>query len=195
MAHEAVVERFLRARAILPMQLFTLFTSDARALAHVAANRRAIDRAMARLERQHEWGVRLTLAERAAGARGAVPGRTAAARPRPAETGAAYLSRKRDLVDRDRRRLEEARVEGDRVYRAMAREATASRRRAEVEQTPPASRVVVDAAFLVPVDRTGAFRAAARRQARRLQGTGLGLSVTGPWPPYNFIDAPRRRSS
>ena len=36
MAHEAVVEHFLPAPAVLPMQLFTLFTSDERALEHVA---------------------------------------------------------------------------------------------------------------------------------------------------------------
>src|SRR5690606_40228059 len=40
MAHESVVEAFLDAPAVLPMQLFTLFTSDERALEHVARDRR-----------------------------------------------------------------------------------------------------------------------------------------------------------
>jgi hypothetical protein len=57
-AHEAVVEHFLRAPAVLPMQLFTIFTSDERALEHIAQQRRRVDRIFARIERQQEWGLR-----------------------------------------------------------------------------------------------------------------------------------------
>src|SRR5688572_31807962 len=66
MAHEAVVEHFLAEPAVLPMQLFTLFTSDERALEYVARERRRIDRILARLEGQLEWGLRLSFDERAA---------------------------------------------------------------------------------------------------------------------------------
>ena len=59
-AHEAVVEHFLGAPSVLPMQLFTLFTSDERALAHVARDRSRLDRVLTRIERQLEWGLRLT---------------------------------------------------------------------------------------------------------------------------------------
>src|SRR5215471_11749186 len=38
-AHEAVVESFAGASAVLPMKLFTIFTSDDRALAHVRSQR------------------------------------------------------------------------------------------------------------------------------------------------------------
>src|SRR3954466_11733089 len=38
MAHERVVETFSGEVAILPMKLFTIFTSDERALAHVRAD-------------------------------------------------------------------------------------------------------------------------------------------------------------
>src|SRR5258706_12966262 len=34
-AHEAMVESFISASALLPMKLFTIFTSDDRALAHI----------------------------------------------------------------------------------------------------------------------------------------------------------------
>ena len=45
MAHETVVEHFLPAPAVLPMQLFTMFTSDdARARARRRSDRRRIDR-------------------------------------------------------------------------------------------------------------------------------------------------------
>ena len=42
--HEAIVERFLAAAAVLPMQLFTIFTSDERAIEYVRGDRTRIDR-------------------------------------------------------------------------------------------------------------------------------------------------------
>ena len=204
MAHEAVVEHFLTAPAVLPMQLFTLFTSDARALEHIARDRRRVERILTRLERQQEWGLRLSFDER--GALQAVedqhrppspkgPGAPGSRRRRRAadtESGAAYLARKRDLLDVTRGQLTAARREADRLYRAMSREATEARRRTATEQATPGSRLLLDAAFLVPSRRANAFRGSLRRRARSLSGSGLVVSLTGPWPPYNFVDAPRR---
>jgi hypothetical protein len=201
-AHEAVVEYFLAAPAVLPMQLFTLFRSDDRAVEHVTRDRPRIDRIVARIERQVEWGLRLTFDENAArqaveekhvlsGAsrttrlartRGPAAGRVEMA------SGVAYLARKRDLRDITGVQLLKAKADADRLYRAMAREAVDARRRSATEQAAPGSRLLVDAAFLVPRRRAGAFRAALRKNARQLAATGIVVSLTGPWPPYNFID-------
>ena len=192
LAHEAVVEHFLAAPAVLPMQLFTMFTGDARASEHVVRDRRRIAAIMKRIEGQVEWGLRLTLDLEAQ----AVPpaaNRKRAARAltareqEKATSGAAYLARKRDQLDLARTRLKKARTEANRMYRAVAREATGARRRTATEQATPGSRLVLDAAFLVPVRRAAGFRAAVGRSARGLRGTGLTVSLTGPWPAYNFI--------
>ena len=188
MAHEAVVEHFLKADAVLPMQLFTLFTSDERALAHVAADRRRIERILTRVAGQVEWGLRLTFDEKAA--RQAVE----QVRGRGGVTsGAAYLVRKRDLLDVTRVQLAGAKREADRLYRLLSREVTEARRRTATEQAAPGSRLLLDAAFLVPARGAGAFRTILRAQARTLEAAGLNLSLTGPWPPYNFIDSPSAR--
>ena len=196
MAHEAVVEHFLGASAVLPMQLFTLFTSDERALDYVSRERRRIDRILNRLERQLEWGLRLSFDERAA--RQAVEGRHRTRRTRGAasmESGAAYLARKRELLDVTRVQLAGARRAAERLYRGMARQATEARRRRSTEELAPGSRLLLDAAFLVPARRARAFRAEARRQVKELSGSGLVVSLTGPWPPYNFIDPGPRRAA
>jgi hypothetical protein len=180
MEHEAVVEHFLAAPAVLPMQLFTLFTSDERAVAHVAGDRRRIADILARIDGQVEWGLRLTWDEQAA--------RTSVERAhqRPA-SGAAYLARKRDLLDVQRVQLVDAKAQADGLYRSMAREATDARRRTATEQAAPGSRLLLDAAFLVPAKQAGPFRAALRRQTKHFGKSGLVVSLTGPWPPYNFI--------
>ena len=185
MAHEGVVEHFLTAAAVLPMQLFTIFTSDERALEHVARDRSRIDPILARIERQLEWGLRLTFDEQAA--RDAVETRASG---KTDASGASYLARKRDLLNVTRVQLTEAKAEADRLYRAMTRAATEARRRTATEQAAPGSRLLLDAAFLVPTRRAGAFRAALRQNARKLGAAGIVVSLTGPWPPYNFIDAP-----
>jgi hypothetical protein len=196
LAHEAVVEHFLSAPAVLPMQMFSLFTSDERALAHAVRDRRRIDRILDRLQRKHEWGLRLTFDEQAA--REAIEQAHAGpsgkmGRKRPATSGSAYLARKRDLLDVSRQQLVAARAAGDRVFTAMSAAASASLRRRSTEQAPGA-RLLLDAAFLVPSTRANGFRAALRRISGALP-SGVVVSLTGPWPPYNFIDAPTRSRS
>jgi hypothetical protein len=187
-AHESVVEHFLAAGTVLPMQLFTLFTSDARALDHVARDRARIDRIVERVDGRLEWGLRLSFDPKAA----------QRARPQPApsprrsgdSSGASYLAAKRDVLQASRLQLTEARTEADRLYAVLSREAAEARRRTAIEQAVPNSRVVLDAAFLVPATRGSAFKKAVRHETRRLAGSGVDVSLTGPWPAYNFIDTP-----
>ena len=62
LAHEAVVEYFARAAGavVVPMKLFTMFSSMDKAAADVAAGRAAIERAMRHIAGCEEWGVRIT---------------------------------------------------------------------------------------------------------------------------------------
>jgi len=39
----------------------------------------------------------------------------------------------------------------------------------------------------VPAARSGAFRSAIRQHARELRTAGVAVTLTGPWPAYNFI--------
>jgi hypothetical protein len=160
------------------MQLFTLFTSDDRVAEHVRSDRARIGRILKRVEKKVEWGLRLTWNEKEA--------REKAAK-RPARTGTEFLARKRDVLDVGRRRLADARTAANRVYKAIDRQAAASQRRTSLERAAPGSRLLLDAAFLVPVAKSGAFRTAIREETRRLRGTGIETSLTGPWPAYNFI--------
>jgi hypothetical protein len=180
MEHEAVVEHFLPAAAVLPMQLFTLFVSDERAVAHVTKDRRRIATILDRVEGQVEWGLRLTWDEQAA--RDSVE----KTHKRPA-SGSDYLARKKNLLDVNRVQLTAARADADRVYKSMVREATAASRRTSTEQAAPGSRLLLDAAFLVPARKAAAFRSAVRRHTRALGRSGIAASLTGPWPAYNFI--------
>jgi len=177
-AHERVIESFLSARALLPMQLFTLFTSDDRVVQHVRSDGSRIRRILKRVEDNVEWGLRLTFDETAP---------RAELSKRRITSGTEFLARKRDVLDVTRTRVKAAQVSADRVYKSMSRLATAAQRRTSLERAAPGSRLLLDAAYLVPTANSRAFRSAARQQTRDLRGGGISLSLTGPWPPYNFI--------
>ena len=186
LAHEAVVEHFLSAPAVLPMQLFTMFTEDARALEHVVRDKRRIAAIFKRIDHQVEWGLRLSWNPDTTRAQSGARPRAAAKRSAP-RSGADYLVSKREQRDLAQARLKQARTQANRMYKAVSREATAAQRRTATEQAAPGSRLLLDAAFLVPARRANAFRAAVGRHARVLEGADLTVSLTGPWPAYNFI--------
>ena len=191
LAHESVVEHFLKAPAVLPMQLFTLFTGDDRALEHVVRDRRRIRPILARIEGKLEWGLRLTwnpdLPELGTVADLTLRRATQKKRTERPVSGAAYLARKREQRDAAQARLDEARAHATKLYKAVSREAAAARRRTATEGAAPGSRLVLDAAFLVPARRTSAFRSLVARFVRPVEKAGLTVSLTGPWPAYNFV--------
>jgi hypothetical protein len=178
LAHEVVVEWFVRGGTVIPMKLFTLFTSDARALDHVARDRRRIDRVVARVAGRTEWVVRVLLGE---------AGPVAAAEPRgPAGGGRAFLEAKRSALDARRHRATAARTGVERLYAALGKRATAARRRPPLAAPPGGRRLLLDAAFLVARPDTAAFRLELKRAATPLRDMGCEVALTGPWPPYSF---------
>jgi gas vesicle protein GvpL/GvpF len=179
LAHEAVVEHFA-AGPLLPMKLFTLFADDERARVHFSARRQALRRALDRVAGRHEWGVRLS------GDGQAPPPRRA---PRPS-SGTQFLLAKKAQREQASRRVEEAGQEADGLFRVLSRHADDAQRRPPVAAAAGA-RLWLDAAFLVPRARGRAFRAALQRESRRLAGLGFRVTLTGPWPPYNFVETPR----
>jgi hypothetical protein len=48
--------------------------------------------------------------------------------------------------------------------------------------------LLVDAAFLVPARSSAAFKRQLSSLVTRLLAAGCGVSLTGPWPPYSFVD-------
>lgn len=181
-AHARVVEYFARRITTLPMKLFTLFNSDERALAHVRGDAARVRRVIERVTGHAEWGVRVRLDA-------ALVKKRVAKRPAAAATGGSagtkFLLAKKQERDVARDVVREGRAAVEEAYEALADVADATRRRpaGEMEGT----RVVLDAALLVPSGRLPSFKRLARRAASGLAAHGYRLSVTGPWPAYNFV--------
>ena len=182
-AHESVVEHVARSRGatVIPMKLFTMFSSIEKAAADVRRRRAAIDRAMRRIAGCEEWGIRVMrrpARAAAAGGNGNAPA-----------TGAAFLAARRDARDAAGQARARAAAGAGEAFARLRRHAKDARRR-EAEREPGTNPPVLEAAFLVPAAKRTAFKAEARRQAAALADAGADMTLTGPWPAYNFVAAP-----
>lgn len=179
-AHDAVTESFMsQADAVVPMKLFTLFTSDDRALEQLRSRWTRVEAAIRRLNRHEEWGVRLVFDDSRA--------------PADEPTGAASSGRGYLMAKRRHRAATDAHSSKMRrvaagVLKALRPFARDTRRRAVTAPPGSRSRLLLDAAFLVPRVKAARFRATTERQAKKIAPAGYALQITGPWPPYSFVD-------
>ncbi len=185
LAHERTVEHFaggaedapgLSEQALVPMKLLTLFADEERALDHVRSGLPRLRPILDRVAGREEWGVRVTHDAKAAREAAAVPGGAAPA------SGKDFLLRKKKVRDASRQAPEDARQAAAAVYEDLAARAAASSRR----EPAAGHTLLLDAAFLVPRNEREAFEAAVDAAARRLADSHCELTLTGPWPPYNF---------
>jgi hypothetical protein len=173
----------------VPMKLFTIFTSDARAVEHIVRERPRVDAVLKRVANHVEWGVRVVLDRAPAPAARRRPGRAAAAaRGEAALSGAAFLTRKKARRDAIAELAERAREVVAELYDRLAARARVARRRAANERPVQGGPLLLDAAFLVPRTRSVRFEKLATGASRDLARHGYRVTVSGPWPPYSFIE-------
>jgi hypothetical protein len=171
MAHEAVVEHMATLGTVVPMKHFTLFSADARAVAHVARRRGPLARIFRRVANRQEWGIQV----RDTGVR-PVPA------PSRARTGTAFLQRER--------RESAARRAGGRAAAPALRAALTELRRVKAPAhrwTPGGGGLFLDVVLLVASSGRARFLRAVARLTPRLARAGYAMTLTGPWPPYHFI--------
>jgi hypothetical protein len=182
LAHEAVVEHFSRAKGavVVPMKLFTMFSSMDKAIADVAAGKATIERAMRHVAGSQEWGVRITRR----------PGAAAAASRKAASpvSGAAFLAAKKEARDASAKGRAAALAAADIAFDRLTRHAKDAQQRPR-RQEPGSNPPILEAAFLVTAGARARFKAEAKRQAALCAAAGADLTLTGPWPAYNFIAA------
>ena len=180
-AHETVLESFIDAAAVVPMKLFTLFTSDDRALAHLRAERRRIETTVKRVANHQEWGVRVVLDRPPAAKKPSARSRAAA------PSGLSYLKEKKAQRDVTTELAARAGQTIDALFDRLTSRASVAKRRSPTELSAGSGRLLLDAAFLVPRAEGASFGSAVAREARALARAGYAVTMNGPWPPYSFV--------
>jgi hypothetical protein len=183
LAHQEMIEHFSHSGTVLPMKLFTLFASDERAIAHIRERREQLDKVLDRVDGCVEWGVRVRLDD--ARAREVLTAEAQAGGE--LSSGKAFLLRKKLEADASRELAARLREEMDTAYAELAAAASEAVRREPAASPESGGRLLLDAAFLVRQERGAEFEAVVERCAARLAPRACDVTLTGPWPPYNFI--------
>jgi Gas vesicle synthesis protein GvpL/GvpF len=180
-AHHAVPDALIESHAVIPLRLFTLFSTEAKARSTFRKSKARIGKALARVKGRQEWVLRIGRPDP-----GKVVSRTEA-RTIPShrgdgKTGTSFLQAKAG-VKRDRsERARRVATEAARVFERLDALADASTAR----PIPPGTNLLLDAAFLIAKRRTAALQRTLTEQAQVLLDDGCQISLTGPWPPYSF---------
>jgi Gas vesicle synthesis protein GvpL/GvpF len=180
--HEAVLETALARAPLVPFRFGTIYRGEEQVRQMLRANA-YLSETLQRLRGTVELGVKAFLDpeefER---------GQLGDASEEPGDSGRAYLLRKQ----RDRQ-LAEARAAFTAVFAQESHDrlaAAAEDARANPVQRPEVSggEMILNGAYLVRSDREEAFRTALATLQSINQPEGVRYELTGPWPPYNFVD-------
>ncbi|MBO2460904.1 GvpL/GvpF family gas vesicle protein [Actinomadura violacea] len=185
-AHHEVVDRAAHAAPTAPVRIATIYRDDARIAQVLAEQGDRFAQALDRVAGRAEWGVK-AYAHREA-LEPAEPAEPAGPGSGSAGAGTAYLRRRQD---ERRRRADAGRRVSERageIHDRLAGLAVASRH--HPPQDPKLSGrdgvQILNVAYLLEDGDAPAFADAARAAGERY--AGIEVEVTGPWPPYSFID-------
>jgi hypothetical protein len=194
-AHHDVVDRAAHAAPTAPVRITTVYRDDDRVLQVLREGRERFGLVLDRITGRSEWGVKAyaypdqTRPEDPGGAEAATHASTPSTAGGAAEgVGTAYLRRRQE----QRHRREDA---GRRAAeQAEALHAELEGRAVAVRQHPPqdpslsghAGTLVLNMAYLLDNEQVEEFLAVVRDIDGRTPG--IDVEVTGPWPPYSFID-------
>lgn len=187
-AHERVVAWFVDHGQILPVPLFTMYSSFQALQESIAPRSHDLRAELDRLRGQREWDVKVFFDEVAMQDSAArLSARVAELDREIASAGAGkgYLLQKKrsDLLKTEIRAAAHRRA--TEVINAMKPE-LADSRMLPIPRTEDVLPVVLHAALLVPVEHEKQVIAGLERHAAELKAIGMELSFSGPWAPYRF---------
>ncbi|MBI3000156.1 MAG: GvpL/GvpF family gas vesicle protein [Deltaproteobacteria bacterium] len=189
--HERITEEFMAAYPVMPFRFGTIFASGDRIDELLKSNQAKIIRFFSEIGDKEEWevkgymnGSRLEGAlKQGHPALGAVE-----ATLREGSPGQAYLLKKKgDLAIKDGLNGKMAEITEE-VFQGLLGHAVkgVSNKALQLEKGEEKKEMVLTAAYLVSKDDVRSFLGCVRDTEERYRRYGLTLSVTGPWPPYNF---------
>ncbi len=186
--HNEIICRAAASSPVLPLRLGTVFRSRDSLQAVLARRRSAVAEFLKQLGDRREWGVKLYLKKRRLEP---VPGHTGPPPPHfmgPRRPGTAYLTRKKAQLDsRQAERAGAYRTIQSVEQRLAGKAEQCCRvRNLPSDLTGRPEEMVFNAAFLLSSSSQASWVEIVENIHRDVQGKGLELELSGPWPPYHF---------
>lgn len=189
-AHNQVVQQVAQLTPVIPLQFATILGSQQHLSELLDQKRDELRRTLDTIDGQAEWGVKI-FAPIAAGAHADYADSDDEI---STSSGTAYMTRKqkarsrrqqtrqslRELVQQCHNRLSD--------YASDVRLLQATSRTFAPSSSNCSGELLINASYLVPKKRTAQFQVSVDQLQTMLQGHQLALQLTGPWPPYNFVN-------
>jgi hypothetical protein len=175
-AHHEVVATIAAESPVVPLRLATIYPDDDTVSALLAEHHAELTELLESLRGTQEWGVQVYLRP-AAGE--AVPAGVTAGVPAGGDGGGSTGPQQPWLV---------AEASADQIDRVLSDIAVVSRRQPAPYLRPGSvcGWMVLNGIYLLDADRAAEFAAIARQFAA--EHATLRVEITGPWPPYSFVD-------
>jgi Gas vesicle synthesis protein GvpL/GvpF len=193
-AHEAVLEQAFATATIVPLRLCTLYETQDGARRMLEREQATLRRALDRLAGLQEWGVKLIVdpgllaaAARAASSQSATYEQELEQRT----GGGAYMLRRR--FERHVRECTDALAAevAESVHGSLADWAidAVTRPAQNRDLSGHQGEMLLNGAYLLDARRTDDLRALVTDLEERHRDLGARIELTGPWPPFNFVEA------
>lgn len=192
-SHHRVLEEIRAATTVVPMRLCRIYRSEHSVRQMLVRELETLTESLVRVRGKTEWGLKIFVEPPVleGAAKDADPDvAKLEAELADASPGAAYMRSKqleRLLADATAR-LADRCVE-DVHARLSALAVEARRNPPQREGTANSAVMVLDGAYLVDDRAIDEFHACVAELAAGYEPRGCALQVTGPWPPYNFVEA------
>ena len=182
-AHNTVLAAGVGVTAVLPFRFGAIY-EDEKHVREMLSERADLGRALARLDGAVELGVKALLDPEALRAR------LAHARGLDPEVGSgrAYMLWKQLERELDEEVRSFAAACGDESHRRLAAAADDARVNPAQHPSIAGGEMLLNGAYLVRTDRDEAFRGVLQELQARYAEDGVTYELTGPWPPYNFVE-------
>lgn len=175
--HDAVVRAAAGAGPVLPLRFGTVVRDEAAARRLLREHHDSARDQLQRIGAAREWGVKLVRRHEPEPA----PAHSAPGE-RQGVTGTEYLTRRRQALAQQEAAETAAERAADLLTATLRPHVRESLRRGG----SPGTALLLDLAFLVPLEEEAGFTAAAAELAGTLDAEGLAVEVSGPWAPYSF---------
>ena len=192
MRHQAVAEFFSASHPIIPLRFGVMYSHIENLRAMLKSRADGLVAGLNRVEGSEEWALNVYVDK------AVLTGKLATLSPKLAELkeraskssqGQAYLLQKQAERLRATEMKKYLKQAADEIATALEPQADGLKRipltELEGKQEPAVAGKLV---YLVKKTKLRSFKTAAEKLAAKHVGSGFKLELTGPWPPYNFVE-------
>jgi hypothetical protein len=184
--HQGMLDELITKTTVIPFQFGTILKHKQAAADHLKSGYAKYQELLNKFKARQEWGVRV-FADLNKFRAGIIP--TNQARTPKSRSGTGYLLRKKQEQAADTAANEKLSLFSAQIFAGLKKLAFESKVTKSSQRFSDRGEPLISVfAFLVDKSQIGKFSQKFKSQQKKYQKFGLSLTISGPWPAYNFVN-------